>query len=146
MRKREIADAETVIIKTREYFMEITDIHTVIIYGSTVKAVEGAVEFVSGESDIDIAVAGDDVSDPERRRMLYEELSEELGREVDIRDLSSLHGIILSQVLLGGIVVKRENLRYYESKLREMLYFREDMLPILLKGMENRLNEFVHGG
>lgn len=137
-----------------EYFRGRRDIHTVIIFGSAAEAAEAAgaaagtegagIRF-SAESDVDVAVAGDTELDPEERLEIYEALTKALGREVDVRDLRALHGIILSQVLLNGVIVKKEDPGYFEARLREMIDFRQDMLPIILEGMEYRLREFADG-
>lgn len=136
---------DSILSSVGEYFRGRRDIHTVIVYGSAAEAAGGDGIRFTAESDVDVAVAGAAELGPEERLEIYEALTKKLRRDVDVRDLSTLHGIILSQVLLNGVILKKEDPAYFEARLREMIYFRQDMLPIILEGMEYRLREFADG-
>ncbi len=136
------ANMTQIAIKTaiKKYFLNQNTFHTVVLYGSM------AGENFTANSDVDIAVAADHPLAPEERVELHQDLEKLLARRVDMRDLSTLHGIILYQVLYKGIVVKKENLRYFERKIREMVVFMQDIYPILERGMEQSLREYVDAG
>ena len=123
----------------KQYFSTKKDIHTVMLFGTVVE------KYFNTESDIDVAIAGDVLLTTEKKVELHQSLAKLLSRKVDLRDLSTLHGIILSQVLRKGKVAKKENHEYFENKLREMIDFRQDILPFLQEGMERRLSGFIDG-
>lgn len=128
------------IFKTlRDYFSEKADIHTVLLYGSA------ADNTFAEESDIDLAVAGEGELTPDELVEIHQTLEKMLSRKVDLRDLSRLHGLILSQVLLYGTMIKKADPAYFEKRMSEMIEFRQDILPIQREGMICRLKEFVHG-
>jgi predicted nucleotidyltransferase len=121
------------------YFLRRPEIHTVILYGSVTE------EYFSPDSDVDIAAAADRLLTPEERVDIHQALEKRIGRRVDLRDLSTLHGVILQQVLCNGRVVKKENPEYFEEKLREMVFYMQDIYPILEEGIEFRLREYLKG-
>ena len=78
---------------------------------------------------MDLAIAG-------ARRFTYDELfsvsdaiGSAVGREVQVRDLRRLEGLILREVLLEGSVIKNDEPDFLGRRISDMLDFTEDLLP-----------------
>jgi predicted nucleotidyltransferase len=129
---------QTDIQKTvQTYFLRRPDIHTVILYGSVTE------EYFSPDSDVDLAAAADRLLTPEERVDIHQALEKRIGRRVDLRDLSTLHGVILQQVLCNGRVVKKENPEYFEEKLREMVFYMQDIVYAIVTGKLDTFRNFM---
>ncbi|MFP4364126.1 MAG: type VII toxin-antitoxin system MntA family adenylyltransferase antitoxin [Spirochaetia bacterium] len=115
------------------------DVNTVILYGSYAKG------FPDSESDVDIAIGGSDEYSTEQLYEIYSLLTQELGNEVDLRDMRKIAGMFLSQVLQKGVILINKDPVFLHRKLEEMMDYRQDMLPIIQKSIENNIQEFING-
>jgi predicted nucleotidyltransferase len=95
-------------------------------------------------SDVDLAIAGDTRFETNRLIELSTRLSLSCQREVQIRDLQRLAGLILSEVLQKGIIVKHDTVLYAGLMMR-MLDYIEDVLPTVRRIREAQLGRFIHG-
>ena len=120
-------------------FRKREDIHTVLLYGSAVDGI------FTDDSDVDVAIAGQQELSPEEKVVIYQELEKGLKRKVDVRDLNRQNGIFLCQILMNGVLVKNSDPGYLEKRTAEMIEFRQDILPILREGMTDRLHRFADG-
>ncbi len=114
------------------------DVSLAFVYGSVAAGTEHA------GSDVDVAVAGAAVFDAERLIELSLTLGKACRREVQIRDLRRLKGLILSEVLQKGIVVKGDS-RLHARFLMHMLDYQEDLLPTVRKIRAAQLERFING-
>jgi predicted nucleotidyltransferase len=115
------------------------DIRLAILFGSQASGKTHA------SSDADVAVALDGEMSPVRRGELSARLSEALGCEVDVADLRKAQGEFLAQIVLGGeAAVKRDPSLLAELAIRAMAY-REDMRPMVLRALKDKLRRNLHG-
>jgi len=121
-----------------EYFITQYLIKTAILYGSFASGNE------TDNSDVDIAVGGLEKISPDILAALSLELSKLLNREVDLVDLNSISGTILTQVLTKGTVLKKENTILYAELIKKMIYFEEDMAPNLRYIFDYRREKFLN--
>jgi predicted nucleotidyltransferase len=113
-----------------------TDVRLAILFGSAAR------DAMHAGSDIDLAVALTD-GGPEKMLSLGTELSALGGREVDLLDLTDLHGFILREVLTQGVLLVRRDGSLYESLIRRMLFEESDWLPIKRAAMKEQLESFL---
>ncbi|MEW5817994.1 MAG: nucleotidyltransferase domain-containing protein [Spirochaetota bacterium] len=139
MRSIERDTTQNISATLSSYFRERDDISLVILYGS---AASGQ---LTGESDIDVAVAGDASLSPDTRSQLYFELSELLRRNVDICDIRGKKGLFLTQVLTKGKVLINRKPELLAQLIINMLDFQEDMLPNVRMIMLQHARDFIHG-
>ncbi|MEE8441030.1 MAG: nucleotidyltransferase domain-containing protein, partial [Spirochaetia bacterium] len=114
------------------------EIHTAVLYGSVLT------DRFADHSDVDVAIAG-------RLEFSYDELlavsdtiGHEVGREVQVRDLRRLEGLILREVLLEGSVVKNGAPDFLGRRIADMLDFTEDWLPTLRAIQEANIRKFAY--
>ena len=115
------------------------DLHTCFVFGSRVYGIPAT------SSDIDIAVAAERPLNPEERADLQVEFETALGIPVDLRDLRTLQGLILAEILQKGFLVLNKNPNYLDTRLREMFDYCQDMAPIITDGMKTNLEQWVNG-
>ena len=121
-----------------------TDLHTVILYGSGARGrLRGPGEL---ESDVDLAVASDDVLSLERWLDLAGKLGTALRREVDVVDVHRMHGLILREILTAGRFVRKHNPEFIAEKAIEMYDYEIFLEPALEAAREARINRVIHGG
>ena len=77
------------------------DICLAILFGSAAK------NRLAPRSDIDIAVAANRPLSFKQRENLFIDLSERVSHEIDLIDLQAVSGLILSQALCHGIIIKK---------------------------------------
>lgn len=121
-----------------DFFSNKTDVLLVILYGSIAAGRE------TDKSDVDIAIAGKNLFKPEQIMELNLKLSELLGREVDIIDLNSTEGTILTQIITKGIIIKKQDTSLYASLIKKMLYFEEDMAANIRYILKYRQEKFLN--
>ena len=114
------------------------DLHTVLLYGSVLT------DRFADHSDVDVAVAGDHELSYDELLSISDMLGRELGREVQVRDLSRLDGLILREVLLEGSVVKNDNPDFLGRRIADMLDFTEDWLPTVRAIQEANIRKFAY--
>lgn len=98
-------------------------VHTAILYGSILDGRFGE------HSDVDLAVAGDAELTYDELVEMSETLGRLVGREVQIRDLRRLQGLILREVLTQGTTLRGDDSEFLGRRIADMLDFTEDWLP-----------------
>ncbi|HUX11820.1 MAG TPA: nucleotidyltransferase domain-containing protein [Spirochaetia bacterium] len=110
-----------------------------VVYGSTVSG------RLHPRSDVDLAVADRGLLETEKLIDLSTEHSAVCGREVQIRDLRRLEGLILHRVLTTGRAIKETDTTLYAQLALKALDFAEDLLPALRKADDAQVRRFVEG-
>jgi len=100
------------------------DLQVGIVFGSTVSGQ------MRSDSDIDIAVQGSAPLSFERKMELRAFLSIELGREIDLIDLMTCHGLLLHQILTTGNIVLKRSTASLAHTLTRMLFEQADYEPL----------------
>lgn len=98
----------------------------------------------NNKSDIDVAIAGENILSSKLILELYLKLSRETGREVDLVDLNKINGTILTQILTKGIVLKKTDISVYANLIIKMLDYEEDMAPNVRYIIDKRLQRFIN--
>jgi predicted nucleotidyltransferase len=114
------------------------DLRLAILFGSAAR------KKLHKRSDIDLAVALTE-STPEKLGTLREELAALTHREVDLLDLTGLHGFILKEVLTQGTVIVKRDSPLYELLIKRMLIEEADWLPLKRAAMKKQLERFLNG-
>ena len=130
---------ETIFADVERLVQARSEIRLCILYGSA-----AAGRLHSG-SDIDIGVAAREALGPEEYLSLYRALSTGLNREIDLLDLRTAHGLVLSEALTKGtiIVCRDRNLR--ARLMQEVVYFNEDFRRPLDRMLRRRIERFING-
>jgi len=110
-----------------------------ILYGS---AASGR---LTDRSDIDIAVAGKNKLDPECLAELQVRLSLKLGYETDLVDINSVEGLILKEIMRGGVVLIKKDTQLYADFIKKVMYFDADILPNIKMILRKRVEKFARG-
>jgi predicted nucleotidyltransferase len=97
------------------------------------------------DSDIDIAIAGEQAFSLHRLKELAYSLSEAVKRPVDLIDLVSTKGLICHQALTKGIPLIVKNKRIMAQLMYEYVCFCEDFLPAITVMLAQRGERFVNG-
>lgn len=79
------------------------------------------------DSDVDVAVAGPRALSPEEKMHLISELAQLTGRAVDLVDLMSVSGPILSRVLASGRLLFCTDRALYAELIKKALYDDADL-------------------
>lgn len=114
-------------------------IHTAILFGSM------STGSARSDSDVDLAVGGLDSSDFEKRKKIIASLEKILRRSIDLVDLETAHGLILSRILRSPLFILHEDSDFHFRKMQESVYFNEDMLPMIRRTLKERLERFTSG-
>ncbi len=115
------------------------DIYIATIFGSASKG------RLKPDSDIDVAVAGDDKLDFERKAQLSYALSIALKHDIDLIDLNQVNGTILKSALCSGEVVIKLSIPVFARILKKLWYNQVDMAPHTTMIMEKQIHRFLHG-
>jgi uncharacterized protein len=110
-----------------------------ILYGS---AASGR---ITDRSDIDIAVAGKEKLEIEYIADLQIKLSLKLGYETDLIDMNSAEGLILKEIMKGGIVLIKKDTGLYADLIKKVMYFDADILPNIKMILKKRAEKFARG-
>ena len=113
-------------------------LHTAILYGSILE------DRFSDHSDIDLAVAADHELSYDELLAISDELGRATGREVQVRDLRRLEGLILREVLTQGSVIKNDAPELLGRRIADMLDFTEDWLPMLRIIQDASIRRFAY--
>lgn len=116
------AGVNSIDLAIRNTLAQFPEIKLAILFGS---AVEGRLHWAS---DIDLAVAADTALTVGIKFNLMGELASELGRPVDLVDLSSTSGPILGEILRGRIIVK-EDPSLLSRLMRRVWHWEADIAP-----------------
>lgn len=110
-----------------------------VVYGSTARG------RLNVRSDVDLAVAGRDVLEYRFLVDLSTKLGLACGREVQLRDLRRLEGLILHRVLTTGRAIKKLDTTLYAKLAIKALDFEADLLPAVERIQEAQVRRFVEG-
>ena len=110
-----------------------------IVYGSA------ATGTMRKGSDVDIAVLFDHPLDAAEKIELKAVIEQTLLRDVDLVDLSELSGTILKQVLCKGQVVIKRDSQQLAQLYKRMIYNQTDMMPYVIRTLEERQQRFLNG-
>lgn len=122
----------------RNFFKNDNSVSITILYGSFATARE------TSSSDVDIAIAGISQFPISYLAELNVTVSALVHREVDLVDLSTINGTILTQILTKGVLLKKTDTDVYAYFIRKMLYFQEDMAPNVRYILDYRREKFLH--
>ncbi|WP_319559948.1 nucleotidyltransferase domain-containing protein [Marispirochaeta sp.] len=111
----------------------------IILYGS---AATDKAETL--KSDVDLAVAGEELLTPEELSGLYLSASEIVQREVDIVDLRRAMGFFLKEILTKGEIILNEDPGLLGSKAEEMMDYQTDLAPGVEAMLRQRLARSLH--
>jgi len=114
-------------------------IQLAIIFGSISKGREVK------DSDLDIAVAGEDPLRFEQKISLIEYLSSYLNSPIDLIDLTTASGLILQQALSKGKCILNKNKLLYAQLIKKMLFNQADMMPYHDMILRKRREKFIYG-
>ncbi len=96
------------------------------------------------DSDLDLAVAGQRVLTSEEKIGLIEKLAQVVGRPVDLIDLQSAGGPILSQVLTTGRLIYCTDRVLYAELIKKMLFDQADMMPYRERILAERRKAWIN--
>lgn len=133
----EIAAANNIDTILRNAFDRFPDVALAVLFGS---AASGRMR---GDSDVDIAVAGDSTFSWDWLQEARIVLSRELHREVDLIDLNVTKGLIFYQALTRGRIVVSRNRGLLLRCMREVVYFGEDILPLMNRAYATKIRRFT---
>lgn len=131
-------DAEEVIKTLTDYFSQISEIDTVLLFGSFAKGC------YTERSDIDIAIHSDTPLDYERLAAIQTDLALLTHHEIDLADLSKAEGLFLYQIMTTGIKIKISKVVFVKY-LSLALGFKEDFLPTIEYMQREKIRRFING-
>lgn len=117
----------------RKFFSSYSDIELVFLFGSFSQ------NRSRKDSDVDVAIM---TKSPLCLNELLDrklKLASSLGREVDLIDLSQVHGALLEEVLCKGEILIRANPESFARLLKRMWYEKEDDQRFSEKTIKERL-------
>lgn len=130
-----------VVEKLKAYFDKRGNVPLVLLYGSFAKGK------ANENSDIDVAVHIDE-SDAEKELDLLLQIRADLElmfcREIDVLNLRTAEGLILSEAVVHSIKVKKDHNLFVKYNLK-VIYFNEDVLPMIRRIQNARLERFLNG-
>lgn len=77
--------------------------------------------------------------------IVFGSLSQGTARAKSDVELESSHGIFLSHILRSNVYLIKNNGNFIYRKIKEMVYFNEDMRPIIQNILKERLEQFTRG-
>lgn len=117
---------------------EYPDIKLAILYGSFQKNSE------TFDSDVDIAVAADNVLDSDKKMSLIEQLASITDRPIDLVDLQSTHGTLLKKILTEGSILYCIDNTLYANILKRMLFNDADMMPYYHRTLKEQRERWLN--
>jgi predicted nucleotidyltransferase len=121
-----------------DYFRDLSEIHTVILFGS---AAEGKLE---SHSDVDLAVASLGPLKFEDLLKFNTDLQILLKKDIDLIDLNQAKGLIHYKILTKGIRLKNSGRELADHMVRAM-DFKTDFLPQLMAMQRRRIEKTAYG-
>jgi uncharacterized protein len=109
-----------------------------IIFGSIASGKE------SGDSDLDLAIAGDQPLSATELLELAEEFSTAANRNVDLVDLVAATGLISQQALSTGVIFQNNDKDLYARLISRMLFNQADMMPYHDRILRERRRQFLN--
>lgn len=98
----------------------------------------------SPDSDLDVAVAGQQPLQPEEKWRLIEDLAALCGRPVDLVDLRQAGGSILREALVKGRVIYCHDRILYAELIKRMLFHEADFEPYRRRILAERRRAWTH--
>jgi predicted nucleotidyltransferase len=129
--------------KLREMLKEVLarhqDIKLCIVFGSIATAKS------SLNSDLDIAVAGEQPLSPDKFLELIDAFSAAANHQIDLVDLMTASGEIFKQALSTGVIVQNLDKNLYARLISRMLFNQTDMMPYYRRTLQERRRRFLNG-
>ena len=114
-------------------------VSTIILYGSAATDKTGGLK-----SDVDLAVAGEELLTPEELSDMYLSASSIVQREVDIVDLRRAKGFFLKEILTKGEIILNEDPGFLASRAEEMMDYQTNLAPGVEAMLRQRLARSLH--
>jgi len=114
------------------------DIQLAIIYGSVADGNQNP------ESDLDLAVAGKHPLSSVFKIALIEDLSVLTGRPIDLVDLHTTNGVLLTHILTKGEPILIENNVLYGEIINRMLLKNADFMPYQNRILKERREQWIN--
>lgn len=124
------------IARIRDFLGGQTDLELAIVFGSV------AAGRANSDSDLDLAVSGQEPLDAERKQALIADLAALTGRSVDLIDLRTVGEPLLGEILAGGKRLLGDNQRYAALVSRH-LFDQADFLPYRQRLLAQRRNAWL---
>jgi len=128
-----------IIRKSREVLAPEPGVKLALIYGS----------YATGKmrlgSDVDIAVLFERPLNVGQKIALVEQLENKLSLPIDLVDLFTTSGTVLRQILCKGQVLVKNDPAAMETLIRRMIYNQADVMPFVIRTLEERQKRFAHG-
>ncbi len=106
----------------KELLQKHDEVQLAIVYGSASE------DRQTPESDLDLAVAGEEELSADSIMSLIEELALIVKRPIDLVDLQTTHGPLLKQILSKGEVILKENTTLYGEIIKRMIFAEADFV------------------
>lgn len=125
--------AEDLIAEIEAALAEAPDLSVIVLHGSALTG------HLRPDSDVDLALAGDEPLDADRLVELDALLGRRLGRGVDLRDLRRARGLFLYRLLRTGRVLRNRDPRLLAHLACEAMDWATDVLPAGREGQRRYL-------
>jgi predicted nucleotidyltransferase len=122
--------------KLAQYFSDKPEIKIIGIHGSYAKGL------ARPDSDIDLCIGSQRPLDVEFRLKISTDLSLILGKEIDLVDLQSIHGVILKETIQNSVWVSRDA-ETFAGILKRMLLDEADFEPYRKRILDARRERFL---
>lgn len=116
---------------------DLPELRVALLYGSA------AAGRLGEGSDVDVAVAADQPLSWDQRLDWAGRIGSAVGREVDLLDLRSAHGLILREALCRGRLVLCRDRGLYAGLVQRMLGEQEDFQPQLDRMLAFRVAQWT---
>lgn len=124
--------------KLKQLLKEAPDISLCILFGSILGGKENF------DSDIDVAIAGQEPLNADRKQELIEKIAVIFERAVDLIDLQVTSGVFLHQILTKGEIVFCQNHTLYAKLIKKMLYNQSDFMPYYHRILKERREQWIN--
>jgi predicted nucleotidyltransferase len=132
-------------VKTRAEAVNLIDravrknprIELCILYGSAAR------DQLQESSDLDLVLGADQPVTPSECLDLSLSLGGQTGREVSVNSIEKMEGLILREILNGGVIIKNTNPDFLACFIIKMYDFAEDLLPLQLEGQKTQIRRFL---
>lgn len=128
-----------IMLSIQNIFVLYPEIKIAYLYGSAAK------NRLRSDSDVDIAVSAQRPLTINERLNIINSLSKGLGREIDLVDLSTTHGLLLYEILTKGKLVLCKDTALKTELMKEVVYFAEDFLPQIQDFLDRKVRRFIGG-
>lgn len=122
----------------KELLQKHDEVQLAIVYGSASE------DRQTPESDLDLAVAGEEELSADSIMSLIEELALIVKRPIDLVDLQTTHGPLLKQILSKGEVILKENTTLYGEIIKRMIFAEADFMPYYNRILKERREKWIN--